>query len=84
MRSFVTDGCSQVLAHSFTRALDLFAEFNSFAMFISASFEMFFSGLVVGTESSVDEASLLWNQSSETFPLRSSGAFSFATDPHRL
>lgn len=41
LRSFVIDCCSQVLAHAFTRALDVFAEFNSFAMFISASFKMF-------------------------------------------
>lgn len=84
LHSFVIDCCSQVLAHSFSRALEVFAEFNSFAMFISASVKMFFSGLVVHTESLLDETSLLWNQSSEAFPLRSSGAFSFATDPYRL
>lgn len=44
----------------------------------------FLFGLVVYTESVPDEKLLLWNQSSQTFPLSSFRAFSFDTDPHRL
>lgn len=69
---------AQFFAHPFTRALELSAEYNSFALLIHCLLSCSLHRIIAGQET------LVVGPVISAFPLGGFRAFSFEADPHRL